>query len=114
MVSVPLRGRQILIRTNSATRSRKRSDTVSVPYRGEVDDMHKGLDVSIYAKPELFPSPREVDKFLYFMQKQFTNTKSYDSFRPLSRQIGSYTLVVNPSTTVDEEFPSPCEVGRVF
>ena len=27
--------------------------------------MHKGLDVSIYAKPELFPSPLEVDRFLY-------------------------------------------------
>ena len=41
-------------------------------------------------KELLFPSPLEVDRFLYFMQKQFTNTKSY-GFRPLSRQIGSYT-----------------------
>ena len=30
-----------------------------------MDAMHKGLDVSIYAKPELFPAPREVDRFLY-------------------------------------------------
>ena len=38
---------------------------VSVPSRCEVDAMHKGLDVSIYAKPELFPSPTEVNRFLY-------------------------------------------------
>ena len=30
-----------------------------------MDAMHKGLDVSIYAKPELFPAPLEVDRFLY-------------------------------------------------
>ena len=35
---------------------------VSGPSRGKVDAMHKGLDVSIYAKPELFPPPLEVDK----------------------------------------------------
>ena len=35
---------------------------VSSPSRGKVDAMHKGLDVSIYAKPELFPAPREVDR----------------------------------------------------
>ena len=41
------------------------SRQVSVPYRGEVDDMHKDLDVSIYAKPELFPSPLEVNRLFY-------------------------------------------------
>ena len=35
------------------------------PSSTEVRRVFYNLDVSIYAKPELFPSPREVDRFLY-------------------------------------------------
>lgn len=43
----------------------RRSRFVSGPSRGKVDAMHKGLNVSIYAKPELFPAPTEVDRVSY-------------------------------------------------
>ncbi|WP_125421038.1 hypothetical protein [Streptococcus mitis] len=51
--------------------------------------MHKGLDVSIYAKPELFPSPREVDR-VFYDKPEFT---------------------IEPEGVI---FPSPTEVNRVF
>ena len=61
----------------------QRRKRVSVPSRGEVDDMHKGLDVSIYAKPELFPSPTEVDRYLYGYL--IALALRLRNFRPLSR-----------------------------
>ena len=57
-----------------------------------MDAMHKGLDVSIYAKPELFPAPREVDRFLYIAKNVLKD--SYTGFRPLARWIGSYTHIL--------------------
>jgi len=56
---------------------------VSVPSRGEL--CLTWVTVNGAGSIITFPAPLEVDKFLYFMQKQFTNTKSYDSFRPLAR-----------------------------
>ena len=74
--------------------------------------MHKGLDVSIYAKPELFPAPLEVDRFLYlhsFAIKLVGN----NCFRPLSRWIGSYTNLEEFAKAIGRDvFPSPREVDR--
>ena len=50
-------------------------------------------------KIDLFPSPRGVDRFLYL-----ESAKNYgataERFRPLSRQIGSYTGVIGFVTSM--------------
>lgn len=65
--------------------------TTRFPSPLEVNWVVYNLDVSIYAKPELFPSPYEVDRFLYELVVNPSTTVDEERFRPLSRQIGSYT-----------------------
>ena len=57
-----------------------------------------------------FPAPLEVDRELY---KRFSHLKirTMSSFRPLSRFIGNYTDFV-PVKAFIREFPAPLEVDR--
>ena len=58
-----------------------------------------------------FPAPLEVDRYLYLLMKKLKRQSSILGFRPLARQIGSYTdqTYLRGYTSL---FPTPREVDR--
>ena len=78
-----------------------------------MDTMHKGLDVSIYAKPELFPAPCEVDRYLYIVFYNYTY--ELDILFPAPTEVGRY--LYDKGETFEQAmsypaFPAPREVDR--
>ena len=60
----------------------------------------------------MFPAPLEVDRFLYLTKFHVLNILNMPhSFRPLSREIGNYTITVNGNVFV-VRVPAPREVDR--
>ena len=91
LVSVPSRGRQVLIRKNFF---KVEFELETFPSPLEVDRfLYTGEVKEITTGKFMFPSPSEVDRFLY-VNKIIGPLMAHVSFRPLSRQIGSYTVSV--------------------
>ena len=62
----------------------------------------------------LFPTPREIDRQLYANVLLTIKNQAKISFRPLARQIGSYTTLDFASEEDTGLFPAPREVNRFF
>ena len=58
-----------------------------------------------------FPAPLEVHRYLYVKVRSLI-WQPLMGFRPLSRQIGSYTEKLEKNGYIDKEFPAPREVDR--
>ena len=62
----------------------------------------------------MFPAPLEVDRYLYHLKKRWKISLGMLRFRPLAREIGSYTKVNDNDVVYVEniEFSAPLEVDR--
>ena len=97
-VSVPSRGRQVSIRKMKSILVRK---IRRFPSPLEVDrELYQTQDV-IFPTEQLFPAPDEVDRKLYTKSTLSVVQKS-QCFRPLSRQIGIYTMNIICNVIITE------------
>ena len=141
MVLVMNRFRPLARQIGSYTKSKKsnqpnRKGFVSDPSRGRQVSILYPYETEVLFRNEKFPAPREVDRYLYLI-KMVKKHKLTSSFRPLARQIGSYTqfsliflaifkrfrplarligsYTIHPylfSAFKQNPFPSPLEVDR--
>ena len=111
LVSVPYRGRQVAI---SSILFKNVSSGKAFPAPREVDRQlyvtfhHFDRDSGTW----MFPAPREVDRQLYILIVQHIQSRKLLCFRPLARQIGSYTANGEREADFIRLFPAPLEVDR--
>ena len=70
--------------------------------------------ITVSQKLQEFPAPLEVDRYLYHLKKRWKISLGMLRFRPLAREIGSYTKVNDNDVVYVEniEFSAPLEVDR--